>query len=258
MSPAEAFDILRSALEQAGIRYAIGGSWASTAFGEPRFTNDVDILAEVTEENLALFLRHLPETFYADAEEALSLIRRGRPFLNVIHMPSVLKLDLFPSSAFPLGSEELDRAVSLEDTGLSKARPAWFVTPEDILLAKLYWFKLGGEVSEAQWRDIMGIVRGCSATLDRAYLERAAFQLEVRDLLHRSLGQTQRNVAPPAGWQRPGNPREGATWPSLQGTMASVTVAALGAQSCSCDAAERVAAGCIYWIWQLATGPQGS
>jgi hypothetical protein len=189
MAPAEAFDILRSALQQAGIRYAIGGSWASTAFGEPRFTNDVDIVAEVTQENLAVFLRHLPETFYADAEEALNAIRRGRPF-NVIHMPTVLKFDLFPSSAFPLGSEELDRAISLEDTGLSKG-PAWFVTPEDILLAKLYWFKLGGEVSEVQWRDIGGIVRGCSATLDRAYLERAASQLEVRDLLHRSLASAQ-------------------------------------------------------------------
>jgi hypothetical protein len=45
MSPADAFDILRSALKRAGIRYAIGGSWASTAFGEPRFTNDIDLLA---------------------------------------------------------------------------------------------------------------------------------------------------------------------------------------------------------------------
>lgn len=187
MSPADAFDTLRSAMEQAGIRYAIGGSWASTAFGEPRFTNDVDILAELTQENLAVFLRHLGETFYSDAEEALNAIRRGRPF-NVIHMPTVLKFDLFPASGFPLGSEELDRAVSLEDTGLSKG-PAWFVTPEDILLAKLYWFKLGGEVSEVQWRDIAGIVRGCSAALDRSYLERAASELAVRDLLHRALGK---------------------------------------------------------------------
>jgi hypothetical protein len=187
MSPAEAFDILRFALEQAGIRYAIGGSWASTAFGEPRFTNDVDILVELTQENLGVFLRHLPDAFYADAEEALNSIQRGRPF-NVIHMPTVLKFDMFPSSAFPLGSEELDRAISLEDTGLSKG-PAWFVTPEDILLAKLYWFKLGGDVSEVQWRDVLGIVRGCSASLDRVYLERAASQLEVRDLLHRSLSE---------------------------------------------------------------------
>jgi hypothetical protein len=191
MSPDDAFDGLRSALEHAGIRYAVGGSWASTAFGEPRFTNDVDILVEVTAENVGVFLHHLPGTFYADAEEALSAIRRGSPF-NVIHIPSVLKFDLFPSSAFPLGREELDRAVSLEGTRLSKG-PAWFVTPEDILLAKLYWFKLGGEVSEVQWRDVMGIVRECSATLDREYLERAASQLEVADLLRRLLGEADRD-----------------------------------------------------------------
>ncbi len=129
MSPADAFDILRAALEQTGIRYAIGGSWASTAFGEPRFTNDIDILAEVTSDNVVTLLSRLPNTFYADAEEALQALRRGRPF-NVIHMPTALKFDLFPSLAFPIGSEELDRAVSLADSGLSKG-PAWFVTPED-------------------------------------------------------------------------------------------------------------------------------
>ena len=80
MSPADAFEPLRSALEQAGIRYAIGGSWASTAFGEPRFTNDVDILVEFTEQNLEWFLGNLPDTFYVDAAEALTAIRRGRPF----------------------------------------------------------------------------------------------------------------------------------------------------------------------------------
>jgi hypothetical protein len=185
MSPADAFDILRSALVQAGIRYAVGGSWASTAFGEPRFTNDVDILAEITPKNLALFLRLLPDTFYADADEAMSALHRGRPF-NIIHMPSVLKFDLFPSHAFPLGKQELDRAISLEDTGLSK-KPTRFVTPEDILLAKLYWFKSGGEVSEVQWRDIIGIARGCSATLDRDYLQRSASDLGVGNLLHKAL-----------------------------------------------------------------------
>lgn len=186
MSPADAFDPLRHALERAGIRYAVGGSWASTAFGEPRFTNDVDILAEFTAENLDRFLRDLPKTFYVDSKEALRAFGAGRPF-NVIHMPTVLKFDLFPSSAFPIGTEELDRAISLTDTGLSKA-PAQFVTPEDILLAKLYWFRSGGEVSEVQWRDIEGVVRGWATNLDREYLEQGAAKLEVRDLLHRALG----------------------------------------------------------------------
>jgi hypothetical protein len=187
-TPGDAFDLVRSAFQAAGIRYAVGGSWASAAFGEPRFTNDVDILADVTQQNLSLFLDHLPDSFYADAVEALSAIRRGRPF-NVIHAPTMLKFDLFPANAFTIGNEELDRAILVENSGLSKA-PAWFVTPEDILLAKLHWFKLGGEVSEVQWRDIMGVVRSCAATLDREYLKRAALKLDLNSLLERSLSET--------------------------------------------------------------------
>jgi hypothetical protein len=187
MSPADAFDLVRLALERAEIRYAVGGSWASTAFGEPRFTNDIDILAEFTQENLHGFLCNLPETFYVDADEAANALRGGRPF-NVIHMPTVLKFDFFPAGAFPLGAEELDRAVSLEDTGLSKG-PARFVTPEDILLAKLYWYRAGGEVSEVQWRDVRGVVRGCAMTLDHEYLQQSAAKLGVRDLLDRALSE---------------------------------------------------------------------
>jgi hypothetical protein len=106
----DAFSSLRSALEGASIRYAVGGSWASTAFGEPRFTNDVDIVADFTEENLDRFLTRLPTTFYVDPEEALEAIRFGRPF-NVIYMPMAFKFDFFPAGAFPLGAQELDRAI---------------------------------------------------------------------------------------------------------------------------------------------------
>jgi hypothetical protein len=185
MSPADAFEPMRSALEQAGIRYAIGGSWASTAFGEPRFTNDVDILGEFTEENVERFLHSLPDTFYVDAEEALTAIRHGRSF-NAIYMPLAFKFDFFPAAAFALGMEELDRAIYLSDTGLSKA-PAPFVTPEDILLAKLYWFRSGGEISEVQWRDIEGIIRGCASAFDRAYLRQSAAKVGVLDLLEKAL-----------------------------------------------------------------------
>ncbi len=187
MSLADAFESLRSALEQAGIRYAIGGSWASTAFGEPRFTNDVNILAEFTQENMERFFANLPDTFYADAEEALQAVSRGRPF-NLIHIPMAFKFDFFPASAFTLGMEELDRAIYLPDTGLSNA-PTPFVTPEDILLAKLHWFRLGGEISEVQWRDIEGIALGCATTLDRKYLEQSAAKVGVADLLRRALDE---------------------------------------------------------------------
>src|SRR5215217_7307528 len=103
-------------------------------------------------------------------------------------MPTVLKFDFFSSRAFLLGTEELDRAICLSDTGLSK-QPVWFVTPEDILLAKLYWFRLGSEVSEVQWRDIQGVLRGCATTLDYRYLEQSATKLGVLDLLNKARGE---------------------------------------------------------------------
>ncbi len=168
ISPRDAFAPLRAALERAGVRYAIGGSWASTAFGEPRFTNDVDILADFTQHNLGPFLDSLPKTYFADLDEARTALRHGRPF-NVIYMPTAFKFDFFPAAAFRLGIEELDRAILLADTGLSE-HPAPFVTAEDILLAKLDWFRAGGEVSEVQ-RDIQGIVRSRGKALDLDYLE---------------------------------------------------------------------------------------
>lgn len=181
----DAFGPLRSALDAAGVRFAVGGSWASTAFGDPRFTNDVDILADFTADNLAGFFRGLPKTFFADLAEARQAVGLGRPF-NVIYMPMAFKFDFFPARAFPLGMDELDRAVLLANSGLSEA-PVPFVTPEDILLAKLYWFRAGGEVSEVQWRDIQGIVRGQGAELDHEYLEQGAEKILVSDLLMKAL-----------------------------------------------------------------------
>lgn len=181
-----AFGPLRLAFEKAGVRYAVGGSWASTSYGEPRFTNDVDILADLTADNLAGFLAALPGSFFADSDEAGNAIRGGRPF-NIIYMPMAFKFDLFPAAAFALGSQELDRALWLTDSGLSEEAVP-FVTPEDILLAKLNWFRAGGEASEVQWRDIEGIVRGRGDRLDREYLEKSAGILGLERLLARALG----------------------------------------------------------------------
>lgn len=183
----EAFAPVRTALESAGVRFAVGGSWASTAFGEPRFTNDVDILADFTPDSLGKFLRALPEACYADADEAMDAVRAGRPF-NVIYMPLALKFDFFTASAFPLGTQELDRAIFLPETNLSD-RPTPFVTPEDILLAKLHWYREGGEISEVQWRDIRGVVRACGDRLDREYLLRSAAVLGLRVQLTKALDE---------------------------------------------------------------------
>lgn len=188
MAVVEAFELLRSALDQAGIRFAVGGSWASTAHGEPRFTNDVDILADFSEEAVSTFANALASDFYLDTGEAVAAIKSGRSF-NVIYMPLAFKFDFFPAAAFSLGDEELQRAVFIADTGLSK-QPTPFVTAEDILLAKLHWFRAGGETSEVQWRDISGLVREGIGKLDGEYLSRGAVRLEVDVLLKKALSES--------------------------------------------------------------------
>jgi hypothetical protein len=187
-SAAEAFEPLRAALERAEVRYAIGGSWASTAFGEPRLTQDVDILADFTGKSLDCFLAGLPESFFVDPQDARAAFRLGRPF-NVIYMPLAFKFDFFSARAFPLGVQELDRAVLLSGNGLSES-PVLFVTPEDILLAKLHWFREGGGVSAVQWRDIQGIVRSCRDTLDYLYLHDNSSRLGILSLLEKALSET--------------------------------------------------------------------
>jgi hypothetical protein len=132
MSAEEAFAPLRSALEQAGVRYAVGGSWAGTP-DSPTTSTSWRTLRRITWTG---FWHGLPETFYSDAGEARLAIQTGKAF-NVIYMPMAFKFDLFPARAFPLGLQELDRAVFLERSGLAKA-PTPFVSAEDILLAKLY------------------------------------------------------------------------------------------------------------------------
>jgi hypothetical protein len=134
---------------------------------------------------LERFLEGLSADIYADADEARRALELNRPF-NVIHQPTVMKIDLFPARGFKLGLQELDRAVFIAGTGLSKeAIP--FVTPEDILIAKLHWFRAGGERSEVQWRDIEGIARTTGAGLDREYLTASAKTIGVADLLARAL-----------------------------------------------------------------------
>ncbi len=64
---------------------------------------------------------------------------------------------------------------------------AKFSSPEDIILAKLEWYRLGGEASERQWRDILGVLKTRAGELDLGYLRKWANELKVNDLMERAL-----------------------------------------------------------------------
>lgn len=127
------------------------------------------------------------EEFYADASSLRRAIRE-RSSANLIHRPTSTKVDLLVAGATPLDHQQMlrrERVLVARDPD----RYLWVYTPEDILLQKLRWYRLGGESSERQWRDVLGIVRVQGADLDAGYLHEAAVALAVPDLLERALGE---------------------------------------------------------------------
>lgn len=184
MTLPQAFQQVRSALTSAGVTYAICGSWASAVHGEPRHTNDIDMVTNLDGKRLRLFLEALGPGFYFDMDSAQEALKLGRPF-NIIHQKLGYKFDFFPVIDGH-GKAELERRLSVSLPGLDTDLVP-VISAEDTILAKLSWYRQGGEVSERQWRDIAGILAASSGQLDHEYLARWAEVMGLRKLLGRAL-----------------------------------------------------------------------
>jgi hypothetical protein len=178
---------ITSALNRVGIRYAIGGSLASSARSIWRTTLDVDLVAAIAPSQAEAFVQSLGKDWYADVDEVRNSIAAGRSF-NVIHMRNVQKVDVFPARE-PFHRSQLDRATVLP---LGDDRiPCVVTTAEDILLAKLRWYRDGGEVSDRQWNDIGGLIAN-NPNLDAEYVNSWAARLGVTSLLARARADAER------------------------------------------------------------------
>ena len=185
LEPLQAALSMARVLDQCGLRYVVGGSLASSVSGEPRSTLDVDLVVAIHAADVELLLAALGDDFYADAE-AVHRAVRWRSSVNVFHRATSTKVDLFVLGGSPLDEQALNRRVRLQ-VATDPERFLYVYTPEDILLQKLRWYRLGGEVSDRQWRDVLGIVTVQDRRLDEEYLRRGADLLAVTDLLERAL-----------------------------------------------------------------------
>jgi hypothetical protein len=198
--PINQVDILMkvvSVLDELGIPYVIGGSYASSAHGFARATMAIDILAAIRPEHAAAFASKLEPEFYADALAIRRAAGMRRSF-NVIHEATSFKVDVFVAKPGTFDDQQLRRG-RLEAVDEDQQRKAYVATAEDIIPAKLRWYRLTDETSEKQWNDVRGVVEVQGEKLDRMYLREWAQSLGVSDLLEKvflEVDQTDEDSSP--------------------------------------------------------------
>jgi hypothetical protein len=171
-----------------GVRHYVGGSIASSAHGVPRASIDVDVMAELAPAHTERLIAALRGTYYIPEHRVTAAIALQQSF-NVIHFDSMIKVDVFVSRGRSFDDRALDRAQATTLEGVGNVP---LLSAEDTVLAKLDWFRRGGEVSERQWSDVVGVLR-VSGPLDRAYLDDGARELGVADLLERARAEVEQD-----------------------------------------------------------------
>lgn len=188
MEQSELLAFLIQVFERLGLDYLITGSVATSYYGEPRFTNDIDVVVELTTKDISKFCRSFPrEDFYLSADAVRTAVRERRQF-NVLHPATGLKVDVFVMKETAFDQSRHSRRQHLKiDEGLT----AWFASPEDVILKKLVYYKEGG--SEKHIRDILGVLKIQGNSIDLDYLAHWAVQLGLLDLWQDVLAQAQSN-----------------------------------------------------------------
>lgn len=164
----ELIEIFIRPLERHGLPYVITGSVASMAYGEPRLTNDIDLILDLGDNDVDALLQAFPEVGYylppADIIHS-ERIRLQRGHFNIIHQDSMLKADVYLIGADPLHRWAFQHSRQLEIDGASVT----FAPPEYVIIRKLEFFKEGG--SEKHLRDVASILMEAAADMDTAFIE---------------------------------------------------------------------------------------
>lgn len=177
-------------LSRLGVAYRIGGSVASAALGVPRSTLDIDLVCDLEARHVGAFIAALEEAYYVDPAAVREAIARRRSF-NLIHLATMMKVDVFLVREGEFDRVSFQRHVERPLSSEPGARSFSLRSPEDVVLRKLEWYRAGGEVSDRQWSDTVGVLKVQAGAMDRDYLRRWARHLAVEDLLDRALAEAE-------------------------------------------------------------------
>ncbi len=174
--------------QELGIAYHLSGSLAGASHGVSRTTLDADLVADLQLEHIAPLVQRLQQNYYVDAEMIHDAVL-ARSSFNVIHLPTMFKVDIFILKPTDYDRQAFLRA-DLRVLDDAPDSPLFYVeSAEDVVLNKLRWYRLGGEVSERQWSDVLAVLRVQAGLLDLAYLRHWSTALGVEDLLARALSE---------------------------------------------------------------------
>jgi len=177
MAPFELLKKVVAVFEELHIPYLITGSMASFMYGEPRFTNDADLVADIKEENVRSLSRHFPsEEYYFDKAMVLGAIRHQNQF-NIIHPASGFKIDVVIKKASEFDNARFARIQRLSP---EESWQANYASPEDVIIKKMEYYKMGE--SEKHLRDITGILKISGDTVNHTYIQQWAAKLGLTEI----------------------------------------------------------------------------
>lgn len=177
MEPSELLRIVSDVLESMRLKYLVTGSMATILYGEPRYTNDIDIVVDLPLGRSEELCRHFPQSQYYLDKTAVRDAVQNKDQFNILHPSSGLKVDMMILGNTEFDQARLDRRRRLQAG--DDCRP-YFASPEDVILKKLEFYKIGG--SEKHLRDIAGVLKISSTQIDRGYIQDWAKKLDLEDV----------------------------------------------------------------------------
>ncbi|RPI77321.1 MAG: hypothetical protein EHM45_09535 [Desulfobacteraceae bacterium] len=177
MGPYELLQKVVGIFERLHIPYIVTGSVAAMAYGEPRLTNDIDIVAGIKKEHIWNLLQAFPAEKYYISEEMIREAIRNQGQFNIIHPFSGLKVDIIILQNTPFDVSRFKRIRRIQP---AESYEANFAAPEDVIIKKMEYYKAGS--SEKHLRDITGILKVSGTDVDRSYISSWADHLGLTEI----------------------------------------------------------------------------